>query len=52
MLGPLDIVELPGLGGPEEDKPRGKADEEHEYDKGNDGPKHRVSSKSQSSNFK
>jgi hypothetical protein len=40
VLRTFDIVELTGLGSPDEDEPGGKTDEEHENDKSDDCPEH------------
>jgi hypothetical protein len=40
VLRTFDVIELSGLGRPDEGEPCGKADEEHENDECDDGPEH------------
>jgi len=43
MLGPFYIVKLSGFDRPEEDKPSGEADKEHENDERDNRPEHGLS---------
>jgi hypothetical protein len=43
VLRTFDIVELTGLGSPDEDEPGGETDEKHENDESNDCPEHILS---------